>query len=49
MFSLCHIYRERNDSADKLSKEDMQQDLGSWRVAEEDYGQIHVSDQPPHT
>eukprot|EP00253_Pinus_taeda_P035974 PITA_35974 len=41
--------RERNAAADKLSKEGLQQVLGSWKVAEETHGQIHVSDQPPHT
>eukprot|EP00253_Pinus_taeda_P004311 PITA_04311 len=47
-FSLCHIYREGNESADKLSKEGLQQNLGSWKIVEEDHGQIRVSDQPPH-
>lgn len=49
VFSLCHIYRERNNSGDKLSKEGLQQDLGSWSIVEEDNGLIHVSDQPPHS
>lgn len=47
-FFLCHIYRERNESADKLSKEGLQQNMGSWKVVEEDHGQISVSDQQPH-
>lgn len=47
-FSLCHIYRERNVSADMLSKEGLQQVPSSWKIAEETRGQICVSDQPPH-
>eukprot|EP00253_Pinus_taeda_P035163 PITA_35163 len=37
-FSLSHIYRDRNDTADKLSKEGLQQNLGSWKIVEEEHG-----------
>ena len=47
-FSLCHIYREHNESADKLFKEGLQQNMGSWKIVDEDHGQIRVLDQPPH-
>lgn len=47
-FSLCHIYRDSNDSADKLSKEGLQQNMGVWKIVEDRQGQIHTSDQPPH-
>lgn len=47
-FSLCHIYRDINDSADKLSKEGLQQNMGVWKIVEDRQGQIHTSDQPPH-
>jgi len=43
------LKRERNVSADKLSNEGLRQDLGSWRVAEEEYGENSVSDQSPNT
>lgn len=49
VFSIGHIYRERNGTADTLSKEGLQQAMGSWKVVEEDQGQIRVSDQPPCT
>ena len=49
VFSIGHIYRERNDTTDTLSKEGLQQAMGSWKVVEEDQGQIRVSDQPPCT
>lgn len=48
VFSLCHIYREHNEAADKLSKEGLQQNMVSWRITEEDYRQIRVSNQPPY-
>lgn len=47
-FSLCHIFRERNDTADKLSKDGLQQDLGRWKIIEDNQGQISRTDQPPH-
>lgn len=47
-FSLCHIFRERNDTADKLSKEGLRQNLGSWKIIEENQGQISRSEQSPH-
>eukprot|EP00253_Pinus_taeda_P031398 PITA_31398 len=47
-FSICHIYRERNDMADKLSKDGLQQDLGCWQIVEDDHGQISKSIQPPY-
>ena len=46
--SLCHIYKERNDTTDQLSKAGLQQDMGSWRIEETDRDEIHVSDQPPY-
>lgn len=47
-FSLCHIYRDNNVSADRLSKEGLQQIMGVWKIVEDQQGQIHTSDQPPH-
>lgn len=38
-FSICHIYRELNDSADHLSKEGLQQDMGSWKIEQVSHGQ----------
>jgi len=46
--SINHIYRERNDMADKLSKDGIEQAVGSWRIREEANGEIFVSDQPPY-
>eukprot|EP00253_Pinus_taeda_P030815 PITA_30815 len=47
-FSLSHIYRDCNDTADKLSKEGLQQNLGNWKIVEEEHGQIHVLEIPPY-
>eukprot|EP00253_Pinus_taeda_P033161 PITA_33161 len=47
-FSLRHIYRETNDTADKLSKDGLQQDLGSWKIVEEDQGKIKRTEQSPY-
>lgn len=47
-FSICHIYREKNELADKLSKDGLQLDLGSWQIEEDEQGQIRRSDQPPY-
>jgi len=33
-FSIHHVYRERNWTADNLSKEGLRLDLGQWKVAE---------------
>ena len=43
---VCHIYRERNQEADNLSKTGVQQDLGTWSVTEMDKGVINPIDQP---
>eukprot|EP00253_Pinus_taeda_P010845 PITA_10845 len=47
-FSICHIYRDRNEEADQLSKAGLQQDPGRWTVEETRQGQSHTSDQPPY-
>ena len=47
VFTIDHIYREFNEEADRLSKEGLQQAVGSWRVTEQDHDQIRVSDLPP--
>jgi len=47
-FSIHHKYRERNDMAEKLSKDGLKQVLGSWRIVEEINGEDHFSDQPPY-
>lgn len=46
--SINHIYRERNDMADKLSKDGIEQAVDSWRIREEANGESFVSDQPPY-
>lgn len=48
VFSLRHIFRERNESADKLSKDGLSQVLGSWKIVEEAQDQTSRSDQPPY-
>eukprot|EP00253_Pinus_taeda_P029408 PITA_29408 len=48
-FSLCHIYRDRNEEADQLSKAGLQQDLGYWTVEEIRQGQSYRTDQPPYS
>eukprot|EP00253_Pinus_taeda_P015021 PITA_15021 len=47
-FFLEHIYRNRNEDADKLSKEALLQDLGSWKVTENQAGHIQEHRQPPY-
>eukprot|EP00253_Pinus_taeda_P024814 PITA_24814 len=47
-FSICHIYRDNNDDADKLPKEGLQQALGGWKIVEDCHGQIHASDVPSY-
>ena len=44
--TVCHIYRERNQEADTLSKAGVQQALGTWSVTEMDKGVIIPMDQP---
>lgn len=44
--SLCHIFRERNFEADRLSKEGVEQDMGSWTVLEEENGVVRPLEQP---
>eukprot|EP00253_Pinus_taeda_P029586 PITA_29586 len=44
--TICHIYRERNQEADNLSKTGVQQDLGIWSVTEMNKGVINPIDQP---
>lgn len=31
-FFLHHIHRDRNDTSDKLSKEGLHHNLGSWKI-----------------
>jgi len=45
--SICHIFRDSNALADQLSKDGLQQTMGTWKVVEDRQGQIHPSDQPP--
>jgi len=47
-FSLCHIYRERNEEADQLSKAGLLQDQDSWEIEEIIQGQSVRSNQPPY-
>lgn len=49
VFSLCHIYRECNDTTGRFSKEGLQQDMGCWRIVGENHGEIRISDQPPYS
>lgn len=49
VFSIDHIYRDRNEEADRLSKEGLQLAVDSWRITEQMHDQIRVSDLPPHT
>jgi len=46
-FQLCHIFRENNEEADKLSKAGLQQDLGGWAIEESLQGRQTFSLQPP--
>eukprot|EP00253_Pinus_taeda_P022219 PITA_22219 len=45
--SICHIYRDKNSSADELSKTSLQQVLGSWSIEELRQGQSFHSQLPP--
>eukprot|EP00253_Pinus_taeda_P029860 PITA_29860 len=47
VFYLDHIYRNKNEDADKLSKEALQQAMGSWQVTEFQQGHAQISTQPP--
>eukprot|EP00253_Pinus_taeda_P020147 PITA_20147 len=47
IFSIAHIFREKNEEADRLSKAGLQQVLGSWQIAEQAQDLIHESDAPP--
>lgn len=44
-FSLCHIFRERNFEADRLSKEGVEKDMVSWIVLEEENGVVRLLEQ----
>eukprot|EP00253_Pinus_taeda_P009579 PITA_09579 len=46
-FSICHIFRDKNTSADQLSKVGLQQALGSWSIEESRQRQIFSTQQPP--
>eukprot|EP00253_Pinus_taeda_P033361 PITA_33361 len=48
VFYLDHIYRNRNEDADKLSKEALQQVMGSWKVIENHHDHVQESTQPPY-
>jgi ribonuclease HI len=41
LLSFRHVYRERNQSADKLSKEGLQLVLGQWKIKEFNAGTVH--------
>ena len=47
-FSIEHIYRERNEEANRFSKEGLQLAVDSWRITEQMHDQIRVSDLPPN-
>lgn len=47
-FSICHIYRDKNDDADQLSKAGVQQDLGNWVIEEIREGHSVRSNVPPY-
>eukprot|EP00253_Pinus_taeda_P013898 PITA_13898 len=49
VFSLRHIFSEKNELADKLSKDGLSQVLGSWKIIEEAQDQTSRTDQPPFT
>lgn len=48
IFSIGHIYRDRNEAAGRLSKDGLQQTMGSWKIAKQEHDQIRVSDHPPY-
>ena len=43
---VCHIYRERNHDADRLSKEGAEQDMGAWIDVELENGLARPIAQP---
>eukprot|EP00253_Pinus_taeda_P008065 PITA_08065 len=47
VLSLDHIYREKNDEADRFSKASLHQTVGSWRIKEQFQDQIHETDMAP--
>ena len=47
--SIVHIYRERNQEADRFSKEGAQLDMGTWTVTEMLDGTVHAREQPSFT
>lgn len=47
-FSIAHIYRDRNEDADRLSKDGLLQAVGIWKVTEKEQEQTRVSDLPPY-
>eukprot|EP00253_Pinus_taeda_P016263 PITA_16263 len=47
-FSIAHIYRDRNEDADRLSKDGLQQAMGIWKVTEKEHDQTRVTDLPPY-
>lgn len=44
--SLRHIFRERNSEADRLSKEGVDLEMGSWTVWEVDNGVVRFVKKP---
>lgn len=49
VLSLDHIYRDKNDEADRYSKAGLQQAVGSWRIKEQFQDQIRETDMAPYT
>eukprot|EP00253_Pinus_taeda_P030442 PITA_30442 len=47
ILSLDHIYREKNDEADRFSKAGLHQAVGSWRIKEQFQDQIRETDMAP--
>eukprot|EP00253_Pinus_taeda_P034216 PITA_34216 len=47
-FSICHIYRDKNEEADQLSKAGVQQDMGNWNIEEIRQGHSVRSNLPPY-
>lgn len=47
-FSIAHIYKDRNEDADRLSKDGLLQAVGIWKVTEKEQEQTRVSDLPPY-
>eukprot|EP00253_Pinus_taeda_P002811 PITA_02811 len=48
-FAISHIYRDKNEDADQLSKAGVQQDLGNWVTEEIRQGHTVRSNMPPYT